>query len=92
LAGLPKTELSAIKKLQASIKRMLAAEQLFEWARKCEGENVPQPTLRLLSTVCQFVSRIAPADILQQQITTNVYSEAVYNTFKRSIIFTVIIF
>lgn len=88
LNQLPKVEYYAVKQLQISIQRMLTAEQLFEWARKCEGESAPQPTLRLLSTICQFVSHVVPPDSTAEKIMTNECPEAVYNTFKRSIIFT----
>lgn len=66
---------------------MLTAEQLFEWARRCEGPT--QPTRRLLHTVCQFVGKVAPPDQQQMQISANVCPEAVYNSFRRSIVFTV---
>lgn len=89
LSQLPKGEQYAVKRLQASVQRMLTAEKLFEWARRCEGQETPQPTDRLLSVICQFVNKVAPPDNQPFQIAANVCSEAIYNSFKRSITFTV---
>ncbi|KAI6184934.1 Protein SZT2 [Aphelenchoides bicaudatus] len=82
---MPKVEQYAVKRLQTGICRMLASEQLFAWARRCEGRV--QPTYQLLQSVCQFVEKAAPPDPTISQITANICPEAIYNSFQRSIAF-----